>query len=95
MASLDGITRRTVIQFAQDLGIKVHERRITRDEFYIADEIFMTGTAVEIAPIREYDGQVIGCGARGEITEKLQSLFFDVVQGKNDKYAHWLSYVDE
>ena len=93
--ALDGITRRTVIQFAQDLGIKVHERRITRDEFYIADEIFMTGTAAEITPIREYDDHVIGCGARGEITEKLQSLFFDVVQGKNDKYAHWLSYVDE
>ena len=62
--ALDGITRRTVIQFAQDLGIKVHERRITRDEFYIADEIFMTGTAAEITPIREYDDHIIGCGAQ-------------------------------
>lgn len=93
--ALDGITRRTVIQFANDLGIKVHERRITRDEFYLADEVFMTGTAAEITPIREYDDRTIGNGARGELTGELQKLFFDVVQGKNDKYAHWLSYVDE
>lgn len=92
--ALDGITRRTVIQFANDLGIKVHERRITRDEFYLADEVFMTGTAAEITPIREYDDRTIGNGARGEMTGELQKLFFDVVQGKNDKYAHWLSYVD-
>ncbi|MFW2177032.1 MULTISPECIES: branched-chain amino acid transaminase [unclassified Moraxella] len=93
--ALDGITRRTIIQFANDLGIKVHERRITRDEFYLADEIFMTGTAAEVTPIREYDDREIGNGARGELTEKIQSLYFDVVQGRNDKYAHWLSYVDE
>lgn len=93
--ALDGITRRTIIEFAQDLGIKVHERRITRDEFYLADEAFFTGTAAEVTPIREYDDRKIGKGSRGEITEQLQSLFFDVVQGKNDKYAHWLSYVDE
>lgn len=93
--ALDGITRRTIIQFANDLGIKVHERRITRDEFYLADEIFMTGTAAEVTPIREYDDRVIGCGARGELTTEIQKLFFDVVQGRNDKYAHWLSYVDE
>lgn len=93
--ALDGITRRTIIQFAYDLGIKVVERRITRDEFYLADEIFMTGTAAEVTPIREYDDRVIGTGTRGVITEKLQSLYFDVVQGRNDTYKHWLSFVDE
>lgn len=93
--ALDGITRRTIIEFAHDLGIKVVERRITRDEFYLADEIFMTGTAAEVTPIREYDDRVIGKGGRGELTEKLQTLYFDVVQGRNDKYKHWLSFVDE
>ncbi|MFB6349344.1 branched-chain amino acid transaminase [Moraxella marmotae] len=93
--ALDGITRRTIIQFANDLGIKVVERRITRDEFYLADEIFMTGTAAEVTPIREYDDRVIGNGKRGEITEKLQTLYFDVVQGRNEQYKHWLSFVDE
>ena len=83
--ALDGITRRTIMTFAQDLGIKVYERRITRDEFYLADEIFMTGTAAEVTPIREYDDRVIGSGTRGERTEKLQSLYFDVVKGRNDK----------
>ena len=91
--ALDGITRRTIIQFAEDLGIKVVERRITRDEFYLADEIFMTGTAAEVTPIREYDDRVIGCGSRGPITTEIQKTFFDAVQGKNDKYAHWLTYV--
>lgn len=93
--ALDGITRRTIIQFAEDLGIKVIERRITRDEFYLADEIFMTGTAAEVTPIREYDDRVIGNGGRGEITEKLQTLYFDVVHGRNEKYMHWLSFIDE
>lgn len=93
--ALDGITRRTIMTFAQDLGIKVYERRITRDEFYLADEIFMTGTAAEVTPIREYDDRVIGSGTRGEVTEKLQSLYFDVVQGRNDKYKDWLSFIDE
>lgn len=93
--ALDGITRRTIIQFAQDLGIKVHERRITRDEFYLADEAFFTGTAAEVTPIREYDDRIIGSGSRSEVTKTLQDLFFDVVHGRNDKYAHWLSYVDE
>lgn len=92
--ALDGITRRTIIEFAQDLGIKVHERRITRDEFYLADEAFFTGTAAEVTPIREYDDRKIGKGSRGEVTEQLQNLFFDVVKGKNEKYAHWLSYVE-
>lgn len=93
--ALDGITRRTIIQFANDLGIKVVERRITRDEFYLADEIFMTGTAAEVTPIREYDDRVIGNGGRGPITEKLQTLYFDVVQGRNEQYKHWLTFVDE
>ena len=93
--ALDGITRRTIIEFANDLGIKVIERRITRDEFYLADEIFMTGTAAEVTPIREYDDRVIGNGSRGPITEKLQTLYFDVVQGRNEQYKDWLSFVDE
>ncbi len=93
--ALDGITRQTIISFANDLGIKVMERRITRDEFYLADEIFMTGTAAEVTPIREYDDRVIGKGKRGEITEQLQRLYFDAVKGRSDKYHHWLSFVDE
>ncbi|TXD97915.1 branched-chain amino acid transaminase [Psychrobacter frigidicola] len=92
--ALDGITRRTIIQFAEDLGIKVTERRITRDEFYLADEIFMTGTAAEVTPIREYDDRKIGNGGRGPLTEKLQTLYFDVVHGRNEKYMDWLSFID-
>lgn len=92
--ALDGITRRTIIQFADDLGIKVVERRITRDEFYLADEIFVTGTAAEVTPIREYDDRVIGNGGRGPLTEKLQTLYFDVVHGRNEQYMDWLSFID-
>lgn len=92
--ALDGITRRTIIQFADDLGIKVVERRITRDEFYLADEIFMTGTAAEVTPIREYDDRIVGNGGRGELTEKLQTLYFDVVHGRNEQYMDWLSFID-
>ncbi|MER1972853.1 MAG: branched-chain amino acid transaminase [Psychrobacter alimentarius] len=92
--ALDGITRRTILQFAADLDIKVVERRITRDEFYLADEIFMTGTAAEVTPIREYDDSTIGNGGRGELTEKLQTLYFDVVHGRNEKYMDWLSFID-
>ncbi|MBE0406167.1 branched-chain amino acid transaminase [Psychrobacter sp. AOP22-C1-22] len=92
--ALDGITRRTIIEFADDLGIKVVERRITRDEFYLADEIFMTGTAAEVTPIREYDDRVIGNGSRGPLTEKLQTLYFDVVHGRNEQYMDWLSFID-
>ena len=92
--ALDGITRRTIIQFAADLGIKVIERRITRDEFYLADEIFMTGTAAEVTPIREYDDRTIGNGGRGDLTETLQRLYFDVVHGRNDNYTEWLDFVD-
>ncbi|MBH0006042.1 branched-chain amino acid transaminase [Psychrobacter sp. SWN149] len=92
--ALDGITRRTIIQFADDLGIKVVERRITRDEFYLADEIFMTGTAAEVTPIREYDDRTVGNGGRGPLTEKLQTLYFDVVHGRNEQYMAWLSFID-
>ncbi len=92
--ALDGITRRTILQFAADLGINVIERRITRDEFYLADEIFMTGTAAEVTPIREYDDRTIGNGSRGPLTEKLQTLYFDVVHGRNEKYMDWLSFID-
>ncbi|KAF5301998.1 hypothetical protein FQR65_LT19147 [Abscondita terminalis] len=91
--ALDGITRQTIITIAKDLGIDVVERRITRDEFYIGDEAFFTGTAAEVTPIREYDDRQIGSGARGPITEKIQKAFFDAVQGKDPKYAHWLTYV--
>ena len=92
--ALDGITRRTIVQFAEDLGIKVVERRITREEFYLADEIFMTGTAAEVTPIREYDDRTIGNGGRGPLTEKLQTLYFDVVHGRNEQYMDWLSFID-
>ncbi|MFY7955764.1 MAG: branched-chain amino acid transaminase, partial [Burkholderiaceae bacterium] len=86
---LDGITRDAVLTMARDLGIDVIEKRITRDELYCADEAFFTGTAAEITPIRELDNRQIGIGSRGPVTEKLQSLFFDVVEGKAPQYQHW------
>jgi len=90
---LDGITRDTVITLARDFGIPVIEKRITRDEVYTCDEAFFTGTAAEVTPIRELDNRTIGEGKRGPITEKLQSAFFDIVSGKNEKYAGWLAQV--
>jgi branched-chain amino acid aminotransferase len=94
MAScLDGITRDAVLTMARDLGYKVIEKRITRDEMYCADEAFFTGTAAEVTPIRELDDRVIGTGSRGPVTESLQSLFFEVVAGKSEKYRHWLTPV--
>ena len=90
---LDGITRNSVIVMAKDLGIEVREKRITRDELYCADEAFFSGTAAEITPIREVDDRRIGEGRRGPITEKLQTLFFDIVAGRNPKYAGWLAPV--
>ena len=90
---LDGITRDSVLTLARDLGIEVIEKRITRDEVYCADEAFFTGTAAEVTPIRELDGRMIGTGSRGPVTEKLQSMFFDVVGGKAEKYRHWLTKV--
>jgi branched-chain amino acid aminotransferase len=90
---LDGITRDSVVTIARDLGIEVIEKRITRDEVYCADEAFFTGTAAEVTPIRELDGRAIGEGSRGPVTEKIQSLFFDIVGGKATKYNHWLTRV--
>ncbi len=90
---LDGITRDAVLTMARDLGIDVIEKRITRDEVYCADEAFFTGTAAEITPIRELDNRQIGIGSRGPVTEKLQSLFFDVVGGKAKQYSHWLTKI--
>jgi len=90
---LDGITRDSVITMARDMGIEVIEKRITRDEMYCADEAFFTGTAAEVTPIRELDDRQIGEGRRGPVTEKLQSMFFDVVAGKADRYRHWLAPV--
>ncbi len=90
---LDGITRDSVITMARDLGYAVVEKRITRDEMYCSDEAFFSGTAAEITPIRELDDRQIGEGRRGPVTERLQSLFFDVVGGKADKYSGWLSPV--
>ena len=92
-SALDGITRDTIIQLAGELGIPVIEKRITRDEVYIADEAFFTGTAAEVTPIREVDGRVIGAGARGPITERLQGLYFDQVHGRRDEHPEWLTLV--
>lgn len=90
---LEGITRATIITFAKELGLEVRERRITRDEVYIAEEAFFTGTAAEVLPIRELDGRVIGAGKRGPVTEKLQAMYFDAVKGKSAKHANWLTPV--
>lgn len=90
---LEGITRGSIIAIAKDLKIEVREERFTRDEVYIADEAFFTGTAAEVTPIRELDGRAIGDGKRGKITKKLQSIFFDIVKGRNKKYTSWLTYI--
>ncbi len=91
--ALNGITRNTVFHIAKDLGLEIVQKRITRDEIYIADEAFFTGTAAEVTPIRELDRIEIGIGSRGTITEKIQTAFFDIVNGRNPKYAHWLTAV--
>lgn len=91
--ALNGITRNTILHICEDLGIKLVQKRITRDEVYIADECFFTGTAAEVTPIRELDRVQIGIGSRGPVTEKIQNAFFDIVNGRNAKYAKWLSKV--
>lgn len=91
--ALNGITRNTILHICKDLGIEVVQKRITRDEVYIAEEAFFTGTAAEVTPIRELDRIEIGIGSRGPVTEKIQSAFFDIVNGRNPKYAHWLTKV--
>jgi branched-chain amino acid aminotransferase len=91
--ALAGITRDTVFAICADLGLRIVEKRITRDEVYIADEAFFTGTAAEVTPIRELDRITIGAGQRGALTERIQAAFFDIVNGRNAKYAHWLTRV--
>jgi branched-chain amino acid aminotransferase len=91
--ALNGITRNTIFHICKDLGIELVQKRITRDEVYISDEAFFTGTAAEVTPIRELDRIEIGAGSRGPITEKIQAAFFDIVGGRNPKYANWLSLV--
>ena len=90
---LEGITRNSIIQLAQEKGIPVAQERFSRDEIYIADEAFFTGTAAEITPIREVDGRIIGPGKPGEITKQLQKLFFNIVAGKDSKHKSWLTYI--
>jgi branched-chain amino acid aminotransferase len=92
-SALVGITRGSIIALAQEMGYTVSARRITRDDLYIADEAFFTGTAAEVTPIREVDSRTIGSGKIGPMTAKLQKAFFDIVNGKNDKYRDWLAPV--
>ena len=92
-SALDGITRNTIFQLAEEIGVPVKEKRITRDEVYIADEAFFTGTAAEVTPIREVDNRKIGIGKRGPITEKLQSMYFDQVHGRRSVHPEWQTLV--
>ena len=92
-SALEGITRDTIITIAGDIGLEVVEKRITRDEIYISDEAFFTGSAAEVTPIRELDGRTIGEGGRGPVTEKLQALYFDYVHGRRTDHTEWLAYV--
>ncbi|WP_126457383.1 branched-chain amino acid transaminase [Sulfuriflexus mobilis] len=92
-SALEGITRETIVQIANECGYEVREKRITRDEVYVADEAFFTGTAAEVTPIRELDGRPIGEGSRGPVTERLQSLYFDYVHGRRKEHQDWLTTV--
>ena len=92
-SALEGITRDTIMTLAAEEGLSIREKRITRDEVYVADEAFFTGTAAEVTPIREVDNRVIGNGARGPITEKLQTLYFDQVHGRREDHPEWLTLV--
>ena len=94
-SALEGVTRDTIMVFARDLGMEVEEKRLTRDEVYIADEAFFTGSAAEVTPVVELDNRTIGTGRRGPVTRKLQTLFFDQVQGRKVRRPDWLTYVDE
>jgi len=91
--SLESITQATVFEIAKEMGIEIERRRITRDEVYIADEAFFTGTAAEITPIKELDARIIGNGSRGEITKKIQEKYFDIVYGRDEKYLHYLTFI--
>ena len=90
---LEGITRDSVMTIARDKGIDCVEQSFARDEFYVADEAFLTGTAAEVAPIRELDDRTIGDGTRGPITRTIQATFFDAVHGRTGKYEHWLTHL--
>ena len=92
--ALASITQKMVIEMATDMGMSVTRRRITREEVYVADEAFLTGTAAEITPVANVDARDIGVGSRGEITEKIQSTYFDIVFGRNKQYEHYLTYID-
>jgi branched-chain amino acid aminotransferase len=91
---LDGITRRSVMQIAQDLGYEVLERNVARAEMYLADEVFLSGTAAEIVPVREVDNHEVGTGKPGEITRVLQAAFDDAIHGRSERYREWLDVVD-
>ena len=90
---LDGITRDTVFGICEELNIPLKEETLTRDVLYLADEIFLTGTAAEITPIREVDNRTIGNGSKGGTTDRIQKTFFDIVAGKNSKFQHWLTEI--
>jgi len=92
---LEGVTRDTVMQLAAQRGMRLVEERFTRDEFYVADEAFFTGTAAEITPIREVDNRAIGTGKPGPVTKELQAAFFEIVHGRDSRHAHWLTPVPE
>ncbi len=92
--SLESITQATVLELARDMGIEIERRNITRDEIYIADELFLTGTAAEVTPVNSLDHRVVGNGKRGELTKKLQEAYFNVVYGRNPKYEHYLTYIN-
>jgi branched-chain amino acid aminotransferase len=92
-SALEGITRETIFQLAEECNLEVVEKRITRDEVYVADEAFFTGTAAEVTPIREVDDRTIGNGGRGPITERLQTLYFDAVHGRTPEHSDWLTHV--
>jgi branched-chain amino acid aminotransferase len=94
-SALDGITRDTVVTLTREVGLEVREKRITRDEVYVADEAFFTGTAAEVTPIREVDRRLIGGGQRGPITRLLQSLYFDQVHGRRLQHPEWLTLVGQ
>jgi len=92
-SALNGITRKTIFALAADRGLGIVEKRITRDEIYIADEAFFTGTAAEVTPIAEFDNRSIGSGSRGPITADLQADYFDLVHGRNEKHLDLLTFI--
>jgi len=92
-SALEGVTRDTIMVLAREEGLEIREKRITRDEVYVADEAFFTGTAAEVTPIREVDNRAIGSGGRGPVTERLQTLYFDQVHGRREDHPEWLALV--